>query len=355
MANTSKTEKATPKKRRDEQKKGNIFQSRDAVSAFSILAIFTVLRIVFPYGWRLLSQDVNRYFSYGQTLDALTVSLAAQLLRDAMLGLLMLAGPVMLTSVLAGVALTGAQTRFRFAGEKIKFKLSNLSPLRGFKRMFSLRSVTELLKTLVKIILIGAVLWSSIAKLFGRIMELMYGDIMQGTGFILTTIMDMVIRLSLVFAAIAAADYFYQWWEYEREMRMTKQEVKEEFRQQEGDPLVKSQIRERQRKISMSRMMQQVPDADVVVRNPTHYAVALKYDADKSTAPVVLAKGRDYTALRIVELAKKHDIPTTENKPLAQALYRAVEIGREIPEEFYTVMAEILAWVYSLKKETRRH
>lgn len=352
MADSSKTEKATPKKRQDEQKKGNIFQSRDVVSAFSILIIFFVLKLALPYIYRGMAQLIARYDAYVKTQGALSVTFANDVLRDVVFAVLLLAGPVMLSSMAASVVATGVQTRFRFSKEKLKFKFSQLNPIQGFKRMISLRSLTELVKTLLKIIVIGAVLYQSFLKIFDRLIELMFGEVMQGVLFILGAIMDMVMQLSLVFLAIAAADYFYQWWEYERDMRMTKQEIKEEFRQQEGDPLVKSQIKERQRKFSMRRMMQQVPTADVIVRNPTHFAVALKYDVEKNRAPVVVAKGQDYLALRIIEIASRNKIPMTENRPLARALYETVDVNHEIPEQYYTVMAEILAWVYSMKKET---
>ena len=352
MADSSKTEKATPKKRQDEQKKGNIFQSRDVVSAASVLVIFFILKLALPYMYRSLVQMIVEYDGYVKTHGTLSVAFANDVLRDIVFAVLMLAGPVMLSSMAVSVVATGVQTRFRFSQEKLKFKFSNLNPLQGFKRMISLRSLTELVKTLIKIVVIGAVLYQSFLKIFDRLVQLMFGDVMQGVLFILNAIMDMVMQLSLVFLAIAAADYFYQWWEYERDMRMTKQEVKEEFRQQEGDPLVKSQLKERQRKFSMRRMMQQVPTADVIVRNPTHFAVALKYDIEKNRAPIVVAKGQDYLALRILDIASKHNIPMTENRPLARALYETVDVNHEIPEQYYTVMAEILAWVYSMKKET---
>ena len=190
----------------------------------------------------------------------------------------------------------------------------------------------------------------NIAKYFTK---LMFEDIFDAVIFIMNSIMDIVIQLSMVFILIAAFDYLYQWWEYERNIKMSKQEIKEEYKQMEGDPQIKGQIKERQRKISMQRMMQQVPTADVIVRNPTHFAVALKYDIEKNSAPIVVAKGQDYMALKIIEIAEQNKIPMTENVQLARALYKSVEVNREIPEEYYVILAEIMAWVYSLKKEVR--
>jgi flagellar biosynthetic protein FlhB len=192
--------------------------------------------------------------------------------------------------------------------------------------------------------------YSEFQKIVVYFTQLMYEDVMQATSFILNSIMDIVIQISLAFAVIAAFDYLYQWWEYERNIKMTKQEIKDEYKQIEGDPMIKGQIKDRQRRMAQQRMMQKVPTADVIIRNPTHFAVALKYDAEKNGAPVVVAKGQDYVALKIIEIAEQYHIPMTENKPLARALYSSVKVGREIPPEFYVVLAEIMAWVYSLKK-----
>ena len=215
-----------------------------------------------------------------------------------------------------------------------------------------MRSIIELIKATLKITVIVVVLMASYRSVYDQFIELMMRDIRQAVGFILNTIIDIVFKLSLAFSAIAALDYLYQWWEYERNLRMTKQEIKEEYKQLEGDPQIKGRIKERQRGMAQRRMMQKVPTADVVIRNPTHYAIALRYNLKKDRAPIVVAKGQDSLALRIVAVAEQYHIPTTENKPLAHALYEAVEVDCEIPPEFYTALAEILAWVYSLKKET---
>lgn len=347
----SKTERATPKKREDERKKGNIFQSADVVSAFSILAIFLVLRIVFPYLYRFLSNFLLQYFSYAGTKSELTLSFTSDVIRNGWIAVLLACGPVLVTSVAVAVLATGAQTRFRFSGEKIKFKLSNVSPLQGFGRMFSMRSLAELLKSILKIVAIGYVLYLQIRRIVGRCIAMMYGDVFGSAVEILKATMDLVIQMSLVFLAIAAADFLYQWWEYERNIRMTKQEVKEEYKQLEGNPEIKGRIRQMQRRISNRRMMQQVPTADVVIRNPTHFAVALRYDPEKDPAPVVVAKGQDYLALKIVSIAEEHRIPMKEDRPLARALYAAVEVDQQIPQEFYQALAEVMAWVYRLKQE----
>ncbi len=350
MADSSKTEQATPKKREDERKKGNIFQSNDVISAFSILALFFTIKTMLPFIYQYMTNFLTKYFVYTKTVNDLTPDFVMDVAKDAAIAILLTAGPMMLMAVAVGIIATGVQTRFKVSKENLKVKFSRLSPLQGVKRMFSLRSTTELLKAMIKMSIMAYVLYSAFMSVANSFAKLMYQDIMQATYFILNTIMGIVIQLSLAFVMIAALDYLYQWWEYERNIRMTKQEIKEEYKQLEGDPQIKGQIRERQRKMSMQRMMQQVPTADVIVRNPTHFAVALKYDIEKNGAPIVVAKGQDYLALRIIEIAEQHNIPMTENRPLARALYSSVEVNREIPPEFYAVLAEVMAWVYSMKR-----
>ena len=345
-----RTERATPKKREDERKKGNIFQSADVVSALSILAVFLVLRLVFPYLYRFLANFLIRYFAYAGTKSELTLPFTSGVLRDAWIAVLLASGPVLAVSVAAAVLAAGAQTRFRFSGEKIKFKFSNISPFEGFRRLFSLRSIAELLKSVLKVAAIGYVMYAQIKEICSRCIPMMAGDVSEAAADLFGMILDLVLRMSLVFLAIAAADYLYQWWEYERSIRMTKQEVREEYKQLEGNPEIKGRIRQMQRRISSRRMMQRVPTADVVIRNPTHFAVALRYDAEKDAAPVVVAKGMDYLALKIVSIAEKHHIPMKEDRPLARALYAAVEVDGQIPQEFYQALAEVMAWVYRLRQ-----
>jgi len=176
-------------------------------------------------------------------------------------------------------------------------------------------------------------------------------DLVAGVKFISTSVMVIVKSVIIAFVVISAFDFLYSWWEYEKNIRMSKQDVKEEYKQLEGDPHIKGKIKEKQRAISMTRMMQQVPTADVIIRNPTHYAIAIKYDIEKDRAPIVLAKGKDNIAMKIVEKAKEHEINIVENVPLARALYASTDINREIPLEFYEPVAEILAWAYRIKKK----
>ena len=350
-ASENKTEKATPKKREDERKKGNLFQSADVVSSLSILAVFVMLRVTIPYLYRYLCGFLTTYISYASTKESLTQTSVMDILWEGWKAVLLVCSPVLLAAVLAAVLATGIQTRFKFSGEKIKFKFSNVSPIEGFKRLFSLRSIAELIKSIFKTAAIGYVMFLQMKKICSGCLSMMNSDLMQSSIGVLNDIMDLVIQMTVVFMAIAAADYLYQWWDYERNIRMTKQELKEEYKELEGNPEIKGRIRQVQRKISGRRMMQQVPQADVVIRNPTHVAVALRYHAEEDTAPVVVAKGQDYLALKIIEIAEQHRIPMKEDRPLAHALYDAVEVNSQIPQEFYQAMAEVMAWVYRLKQE----
>ncbi|MDP4108452.1 MAG: flagellar biosynthesis protein FlhB [Bacillota bacterium] len=351
-AGDSKTEKATPKKREDERKKGNLFQSKDIISAFSVLIIFYVLKISFPYIHSMLSNMMQEYILKIKTVKSLNIYIAMDVYKNSGAVLFLTAGPVLLASMLVGIIASGVQTRFKFTGELLKFKFSRINPLEGFRRLFSMNSVFELIKSIAKITVIAYILFLQLKDMSGSFLKLISVDVAQAVYFILNSIMDIVIRLSMVFMAIAALDFFYQWWHYEKNIRMSKQELKEEYKMLEGSPEIKGKIKERQRKMSSRRMMQKVPKADVVIRNPEHIAIALKYDYEKDAAPVVVAKGLDDIALKIVEIAEYYNIPTQENKPLARAMYDAVQVDRPIPPLFYAAVAEIMAWVYTMKRET---
>ena len=351
MAADEKTEAATPRKRREERKKGNVFQSNDIINAASILILFTILRFTMPSIYDYFIGNLREFLGYIGTTETLTVAFAIKIFELIGLGILSVAGPVMLCAMAVGIVASGAQTRFIFALDPLKPKFSRLNPLSGIKKMFSMRTFVELFKSMLKLIVIGAVFYSEFSTVYQSSINLMYKDVPIALVEILTSIYNIVLKLCIAFVVIAAFDFLYQWWDHERNIKMTKQEIKEEYKHTEGDPQIKGRIKEMQRKMSNQRMMQEVPKADVVVRNPTHFAVALKYDINKNRAPVVVAKGQDYVAFKIIDIAKANDVPMIENKPLARALYKEVEIGWEIPPEHYSVMAEILAWVYSLKKK----
>lgn len=353
MAGEDKTEKASPKKRRDERKKGNVFQSKDVVTVGVIAISFIILDFWAPNIYKYTTSVFRKYISLMKTTYEINDAFIVQLFKDIFFTIFAAAGLLMCSVIIASIVFTGAQTRFLISGENIKFKFSKLNPLSGIKRMFSIRSVVEVVKNLIKITILGYVIYSSIKNNLLQVPRLVSIELTSGINFIFSSIMSIVKSVVIAFVAISAFDFFYSWWEYEKNIRMSKQEVKEEFKQLEGDPLIKGKIKERQRAVAMTRMMQQVPKADVIIRNPTHYAVAVKYDIEKDNAPIVLAKGMDNIALRIVEKAEKHKISIIENVPLARALYASTELNREIPLEYYEPVAEILAWVYRVKEKEK--
>jgi len=354
MAGEEKTEKASPKKRRDERKKGNIFQSKDVVTVGVIAISFIILEYWTPYIYKYTKNVLYKYFSLMKTTYYFSDDFIVQVIKDIAYTVLASCGILMAAVIIASVVITGSQTKFIISKENIKFKFSKLNPLSGIKKMFSIRSMVEVLKNLIKIAILGYVIYSSIIENLYQVPKLVAVDLLSGIRFISTSIMAIVKSVVIAFVAISAFDFLYQWWEYEKNIKMSKQEVKEEYKQMEGDPKIKGKIKERQRAISYTRMMQQVPQADVIIRNPTHFAVAVKYDIEKDNAPIVLAKGQDNIAMKIIEKAMESNINIVENIPLARALYKSSEINHEIPLEYYEPIAEILAWVYRMKEKEKQ-
>ena len=348
MPEGNKTEKATPKKRRDERKKGNVFKSQDAVAVAGLLGTFGTL-------WLLTGTFAQQLGGF----MTLCLATAGEESRDvggvcgelAVQGIVLVVktvGIVALAAILCAVAATFAQTRFLVSTESMKPKFSRLSPLQGFKRLFSLKSLVETLKNLIKIAILMAIIFLSIRDMFLESSNYLYTDLTAAAAHLVEMAGEMVVRICIAFVAVAAMDFFYQWWDYEKNMMMTKQEVKEEYKQMEGDPQVKGKIKEIQRRRAQQRMMQQVPGSDVVIRNPTHFAVALRYKPDQDDAPIVLAKGQDNIALRIVQIAEENKVAVIENVPLARALYAQAELNQMIPPELYGAVAEVLVYIFKL-------
>lgn len=354
MANDSsgeKTEKATPKRKRDERKKGNVFSSQDIVAAFSVLIMFLTIKICFENMSKQIADCFMFWFTECGHYEEITKQTISYILINSAKTVLLVAGPIFLVGIIAPVIFTGMQTKFIISKEALKPKFSRLSPIAGFKKMFSLRAIVELIKNLLKIAIITGIIYSQIKKRIGELMQLFDVEVKSAVVYLCSSVFSIVITICIIFILIGILDFFYQWWEYEKNLKMTKHEVKEEYKQMEGDPQIKGAIKQKQRQMSQARMMQDVKTADVVVRNPTHFAVAIRYDPDKDRAPIVVAKGMDYVALKIIDIAAENDVILQENKPLARALYHEVDVGMEIPEEFYRPVAEILAFVYDLKQK----
>lgn len=346
-----KTEKATPKRKQDERKKGNVFLSQEAITTASLLVSFSSLKLLGPWIFTNLQDMTQKYLSMGAAKTTLTEGDMKVFFVEACIVFAKTALPLLLICGFTAIMLTMAQTRLLVTFKSIGFKANRLSPLNGFKKMFSMRSAVDLLKSLVKIIVLGIVIYQVLQQeilLLPRLMDMAPQEAIFKTA---NAIWDIALQASIAFVVLAAADYFYQWWEYEKNLRMSKQDIKEEYKQTEGDPQIKGRQRSAQQQRARQRMMQSVSGADVVIRNPTHFAVAIRYNPDENIAPVVVAKGMDSLALRIVAVAEEHGVYVTENRPLARALYDAVDVDEEIPEKFYQAIAQVLAFVYSLKKK----
>lgn len=348
-----KTEKATPKKRREARKKGQVFQSREISVTLVLLFAFISLRVFGGNIYQQLAEFMKKVFTeYPQIEDLYMPDILVRVFIDGILVFFRAVGPILLTALITGLIISYAQVGFLFTLETLKPNFNRINPISGMKRLFSLKGLVELLKAVLKVTFIGWVTYSYLNGKAQAVISLMDMDVLSAAKFIAVTSIDLAVRICLVLVVIGGFDYAYQWWEYEKEMKMTKQEVKEEYKQVEGNPEIKAKIKQKQRQISMRRMMQEVPKADVVITNPTHFACALKYDPQKSAAPVLIAKGQDYTAQRIKEIARESKVEIVENKPLARAIYDTVDIGQAIPPELYQAVAEVLAFVYSLKGKT---
>ena len=326
--------------------------SKDVVAVATLLGSLAMLRIM---GDTVVEQAKNLFASSFSLIAESGAAAAGQSLRElftrCILVFVTVAGPFLAVTALLAVAATFAQTKMLVTGESLKPKFNRISPLQGFKRLFSMRSVVETLKSLLKIVILLYLIFSYFSDTavgFSRFFDMELG---QACSILFNDILALVLRVAVAFVVLAGADFFYQWWDYERQMRMSKQEIKEEYKQTEGDPQVKGKIKEIQRRRAQQRMMQQVPGADVVIRNPTHVAVALRYKPEKDDAPVVVAKGLDELALRIVAVAEENRVAIVENVPLARSLFAGTDLDREIPPEFYGPVAEILVYVLKLDQK----
>ena len=342
-----KTEKATPKKKQDSRKKGQVAKARMLIHRSTCLPSF-----YFCFSLVLICLKISSLLIeilQNSLLIQVTEASAPLLLFNVLKEMGLILAPILAAALIAGVLANYMQIGFMFSTETIQLKLEKLDPIKGFKRIFSIRAIVELLKSMLKISVVGLVTFFVIWQ---RIDEMMFLS-KKSIGNAITTLADITVKVgiyaSIALLVLSLLDYLYQKYDYEKNIRMSKQDIKDEYKNIEGDPLVKSKIKQKQREMAMQRMMQEVPKADVVITNPTHYAIALKYDEQKSDAPYVVAMGVDFVAQKIKYVAKENDVVMVENRPLARALYDQVEIGQAIPEEFFKAVAEILAFVYKTK------
>ena len=353
MADPSKTESATPRKREEARKKGQVARSAELNTALGILGMALVLNLSGHFMLIELNKIANH--TWGQ-LGRLELD-QGELMRHSLtfgLELLLVLGPILLGAVVLAIGSNVLQVGFLFAPEVLSLKWDNLSPAKGWERIASRRTAVELGKAFLKVGVVGITAWVTVTGKIETLLALMNTDLSLFFGAIGGLAGTVMLRVGLVMLALALADYFSQRWEYEENLKMTKQEVKDEFRQTEGDPMVKARIRRLQQEAAKRRMFAELPNADVVITNPVHLAVALKYDGTSMDAPVVLAKGARLMAARIKSIAAEHGIPVLENKPLARAIYASTPVGGTVPSAFFSAVAEVLALVYQAQGSLER-
>ena len=344
-----RTERATGKRRMEARKRGQVALSREIPSA---LILITLLGVFYFAGSRVLDdliQIFSGFFGHLNTMRLRTISDAGALAAEIFQSCLLLLVPIFLPLLVAGLVGNIAQIGFEIHIEPLAPKLSKLNPLAGLKRIFSLRGLVEMVKSLLKIAFVAVIAGSVVSGYLTQFPTLVRGDLGAIWEFTHTAAFRIMFYVCLAMMVLAVADYAYQRWQHEQSLKMTKQEIKDERKQSEGDPQIKARIRSLQRQTAYHRMIAEVPQADVVITNPTHLAVALRFDPAEMAAPRVVAKGADHIAERIRDIAREHDVPLVENPALAQALHRMADVGDTIPVELYRAVAEVLAYVYRLK------
>ncbi|MCL2188137.1 MAG: flagellar biosynthesis protein FlhB [Defluviitaleaceae bacterium] len=351
---SEKTEEATPKKRQKAREEGQVAKSQEVSTAFMLLVAFFTLRM---FAGGLLDGIVAMFDFHGQYIFLGTRAIDdVQIARHVawVFGqILLMAAPMFLVAVVIGVITNVIQVGWKVTSKPLMPKFSKLNPLKGFKKIVSLQSLMNLVKSLLKLAIIGSVVYIMVMGAVETTLPILLGmEPLRGMIIIGNLIANMGLAIGAFYLFIAALDFGYTRWKHNKDLRMTKHEVKEEWKQMDGNPQIKGKIRQKMREVSMRRMMQNVPQADVIITNPTHYAVALKYDLlGPLTAPILVAKGVDFMAKRIRDAAIEHDITIVENPPLARAIYNDVEVDKEIPEELYVAVAEIMAYVFQLKNK----
>ncbi|MGD8880342.1 MAG: flagellar biosynthesis protein FlhB [Desulfobacterales bacterium] len=344
-----RTEKATPKRRQKSRRRGQVAQSREIPSALILMAALGFFYFAGSWMFWNISGFIGGIYQDLDTLRLNTMTDIRTFSADIFKTLFSILMPFFAPILIAGMVGNIGQVGFEIHSEPIAPKLAKLNPIAGFKRIFSLRSLVELAKSIMKLLIVGGISYGLIKAEMRGFAPLIQQGVAEILLFIAQVAFKILFFVCLALIILAFFDYIFQRWQFEKSIKMTKQEVKDERKQSEGDPKVKSRIRKAQLEMAARRMMEAVPEADVVITNPVHLAVALKFDASEMIAPTVIAKGSGHIAERIKEIASEHQVPIVEDKPLAQTLFKMVDIGEFIPVELYRAVAEILAYVYRLR------
>ncbi|MBI1319896.1 MAG: flagellar biosynthesis protein FlhB [Candidatus Hydrogenedens sp.] len=356
MAQESGGEKTLPASQQKldrAREEGNIARSQDLSSAAALAAALLALLMLGKDIFRTLI-DAGEYF-FGQA-DILTVQFQSiqQLQSQALYYVALGAMPFMIAMVAAGIAMNLLQVGFMATSKPLTPKFDRIDPIKGLQRLFSLRSLVELIKSLAKLILIGTVVWMYLRDQLPTLISLMHLDPLSLLPPVGVLVVGVWWRVVVVMLLIGLSDYAYQRWQHGQDLRMTQQEARQEAKELEGDPHIKRRVRQLQRQMATQRMMKDVPEADVVITNPTHYAIALRYDPENMQAPTVVAKGMRLVAQRIREIAEENNVPIVQKPPLARELFRTVDIGGVVPEALFTVVAEVLSYVYRIDRRTAK-
>ncbi len=343
-----RTERATPRRRAKAREEGKVSKSNELNAAVLLILGFTTIYLLGPTLSRQAMQIMSHSLCNAPAIAASDPTFLS-VFTDGMLRFFTLMIPLFVVVVIVAIGINVAQVGFKISSKSIELKFDKLNPLQGLKRLFSTKSLAQLIKDTLKLIIIGFVAYKTIQGEFDSFFLLPDQTVAQLAISMGLLSLKLTLKLGGIILVIAILDYMYQKYEFEKSIRMTHQEIKEEYKDTEGSPQIKSRVRQLQREMSQRRMMGEVPSADVVITNPTHIAVALKYDPDSAAAPFVLAKGERLVALKIKEIAIENDIPIYEDKPLARALFKMCDVGQSVPMQLYRAVAEVLAYVYRLK------
>lgn len=348
-----KTEDATQKKIDDSRKEGQVARSRELVTGVSMLAMFLCIKFCIGFMGERFINAFSMFFSMVPTYveQGINSVAAHALVNEVIIFMMITMLPFLIVGLVVGFLANKVQFKWMITTKPLQPKFNKLNPMSGFKRMFSKESLMEFVKSIAKVVLISYIVYSTIIPQANLLYKLYDMSIEQALELLYDIVMNLGFKVSGVLLAIGAGDFLYQRWKHKQDLKMTKQEVKDEYKNTEGDPKVKSKQKQRMMQASQRRMMQSIPEADVVITNPTHFAVALKYDANTGKAPVVVAKGADFLASKIKEIAKESQVEIVENKPLARMLYYNVDLNNEIPVELYQMVADVLAYVYKIKNK----
>lgn len=354
MANSDKTEQPTQKKKNDERKKGNVAKSRELSNAFTLVGAVLCIYIMTSGTIKSLKIFIASFLNM-DFKGEISGGILGEMFKSGIYTFFKIFLPLGMIILVMGVTSHVIQSGFLFSGEAIKPKFSKLNPINGLKNMFSQQAVFNFLKNTVLLIALSYIGYSFIKSNYYNILKV--GDVYFP--YLLYSVIDIIKKLFniavIIAVVIGVCDFAYQTYSHKQKLKMTKQEVKEEFKQMEGDPLIKSQIRQKQRQLSGERMIQNAKEATVIITNPTHLSIAIKYERNMDSAPIVVAKGADILAMKIREIAKENHIPIIENKPLARMIYKEVEVDEEVPKDMYEAVAQVLVAVYKIKNRYKKN